>query len=123
MTTRILIIEDDTVSMELMMYLLRSFEFQPILAFDGKSGIEIAKMTQPDLILCDIELPDISGVSVLKALRCVDRLRTTPIIAVTSMTSAGDEDGLLAMGFDGYLPKPIEPELLSGQLSEFLHER
>lgn len=112
MATRILIIEDDSISMELMMYLLRSFGFQPILAFDGKSAIEIAKMTEPDLILCDIELPDISGVSVLRAMRKVYQLRSTPIIALTSMTSDGDEDGLLAMGFNGYLPKPIEPELL-----------
>lgn len=120
MSARILTIEDNSISMELMLYLLKSFGFQPIIAFDGAAGIELAKISEPDLILCDIDLPGISGVSVVRELRKTPALRHVPIIAVTAMTMSGDARRLIRTGFDGYIGKPIDPSTLESQLRSFL---
>jgi CheY-like chemotaxis protein len=122
MSDRILIIEDNTINMELMIYLLKSFGFQPILAFDGQTGVDMATLTQPRLILCDINLPGMSGIGVLRLLRASEETRHIPVVAVTGMAMAGDAERLLSLGFNGYIAKPFEPENLQGQLAEFLKQ-
>lgn len=113
---RILLIEDDSASMELMLYLLKSYGFTTIFAFDAEDGLRLAKSTAPDLILCDVNLPGMSGLALMRNLKEMPELRGVPIVAVTAMAMAGDEDGLMSLGFDGYISKPIDPEQLRDQL-------
>lgn len=119
-TPRILLIEDDSASMELMLYLLRSFGFTTIFAFDAEDGLRLAESTSPDLILCDVGLPGMSGLGFIRALRKRQQLQGVPIVAVTAMAMKGDEEGLIALGFDGYISKPIDPERLQAQLHRYL---
>ncbi|MES3021054.1 MAG: response regulator [Pseudomonadota bacterium] len=120
MSQRILLIEDDSASMELMLYLLKSYGFTTIFAFDAHDGLTLAKSAAPDLILCDVSLPGMSGLALMRNLKQIDALRGVPIVAVTAMAMAGDEEGLMAVGFDGYIAKPIDPYGLEARLKSYL---
>lgn len=120
MSARILLIEDDSASMELMMYLLKSFGYQPIIAFNGEDGFRLAESTAPHLILCDVNLPGISGAAFVRELKRLPELKHVPVVAVTAMAMAGDREGLMRLGFDGYIAKPIDPEQLQAQITSFL---
>lgn len=120
MSARVLVVEDNSTSMELMLYLLKNMGFTAIFAFDAEDGFRLAVSTAPDLILCDVELPGMSGVALMRKLKLVDGLSGVPIVAVTAMTMTGDQQGLIALGFDGYIGKPIEPEQLEQQLRRYL---
>jgi two-component system cell cycle response regulator len=120
LSARILIIEDNPANMELMSYLLDAFGHTVLPALDGEEGVEAARRELPDLILCDVHLPNMDGYGVLAQLKLEPGLRTIPVIAVTALAMVGDRQKLLAAGFDGYLGKPIEPELFVGQCEKFL---
>jgi CheY-like chemotaxis protein len=120
MSIRILIIEDDSSSMELMLYLLKSFGYTPTFAFNAEDGLRLAKSVAPQLILCDIGLPGMSGATLLRSLKNEPALHLVPIVAVTAMAMEGDEAGLMRLGFDGYMSKPIDPEQLHAALKGYL---
>ncbi|MCC6072873.1 EAL domain-containing protein [Massilia sp. GCM10020059] len=120
MPARILIIEDNPTNMELMVYLLNAFGFTPLTASDGIAGIEAARETDPDLIICDVHLPRLDGYGVVKQLKQDPNLRHIPVLAVTALAMVGDRERLLEAGFDGYIAKPIEPDTFVVQLEEFL---
>ncbi len=73
-----------------------------IQAFSGEEGVEKAIAERPDLILMDIQLPDINGMEAVKRIRMVDDMQEIPIIAITSYAMAGDREKILDVGFDGY---------------------
>ena len=123
MSVRVLIIEDNATNMELMVYLLKAFGYEPLLASDGEAGIKIARQQTPDLILCDIHLPKLDGYGVIAVLRTDPGLSAVPIIAVTALAMVGDREKLLASGFDGYIEKPIEPETIISQIEAFLAKK
>ena len=120
MSARILIIEDNPANMELMTYLLEAFGHTVLSLYNGEEGLEAARAQLPDLILCDVHLPKMDGYDVLRQLKCEAALRSIPVIAVTALALVGDRQKLLAAGFDGYLGKPIEPELFVGQCEQYL---
>ncbi len=120
MKTRILVIEDDPPSLELMGYLLRAFGYAPITVESGERGLEAAADAPPDLILCDIHLPGIDGHEVARRLKGHPVLAQVPLVAVTALAMVGDRDKVMASGFDGYLPKPIVPETFVAQVEAFL---
>ena len=122
MDVRILVIEDDTVNMEMMLYLLKQFGYQTSMAFDGLSGLQMAITIQPDMILCDVTLPGMSGVAFIRKLRSTPSIVNIPVLAVTAMTSAGDEERLLGLGFNGYIAKPFEPEYLKDELTKLFQK-
>jgi two-component system cell cycle response regulator len=109
MTARILIIEDNAMNRELMDYLLRSFGFETLKAVDGRIGFDVARRERPDLIVCDIQMPEIDGYEFAKLAAATPELRDIPLVAVTAYAMVGDRDKVLAHGFDGYIAKPIEP--------------
>jgi len=117
---RILIIEDNPANLELMTYLLSTFGHTVLAAANGQQGLEAARREHPDLIICDVQLPDIDGFEVARWLKSNPDLRTTPLVAVTALAMVGDRDRVLAAGFDGYLAKPIDPETFVRQMEVFL---
>jgi two-component system cell cycle response regulator len=120
MPARILIIEDNQANLELMVYLLEAYGHTTIRAEDGRAGVQQACRELPDIILCDIQLPDIDGYEVIRQLKDIPALLGIPRVAVTAMAMVGDRDKLLAAGFDGYIGKPIQPESLVREVEAFM---
>lgn len=120
MSARILVIEDNAANRELMTYLIRAFGYEVDTATDGKEGIQAALQAPPDLLICDLQLPGISGFDVIERLRSASGTKYIPIIAVTAYAMVGDRDKILAAGFDGYISKPIDPETFVKEIEGFL---
>lgn len=116
----ILYIEDNDQNFYLVSFILGAQGLKVLRARDGKEGIDHATMEQPDLILLDIQLPVMDGYEVARALRKLDRIRSVPIIALTSYAMAGDREKALAAGCTGYIEKPINPKTFTEQIRQFL---
>jgi CheY-like chemotaxis protein len=117
---RILIIEDNAENMQLMVYLLTAFGHSVLEATAGETGLTIAREELPDLILCDLHMPGIKGSEVAQRLKLDPILAAVPLVAVTAYAMVGDREKVLAAGFNGYIPKPINPELFVGEIEMFL---
>ena len=120
MNKQILLIEDNEQNRYLTTYLLTRRGYGVIEAVDGKSGIEMAVKGGIDLILLDIQLPEMDGYDVAAALRADARTREVPIIAVTSYAMVGDREKALASGCNGYIEKPINPDTFVSEIERFL---
>jgi two-component system cell cycle response regulator len=120
MTARILAVDDVSHNLELMTYLLQASGHEVLAAASGHEAVRVAKQSHPDLVVLDVQLPDISGYRVLEELRADPELAHVPVIAVTAYAMVGDRDHALAAGFDGYLSKPIDPATLVEALATHL---
>jgi CheY-like chemotaxis protein len=120
MMSRILVVEDNETSLDLITYLLEAFGHTPLVARDGVEGLEIARREQPDLILIDVHMPKMDGYELVRQLKHEPALQATPLIAVTALAMVGDRERALIAGFDGYIAKPIDPEILPVQVETFL---
>ena len=118
MTRTVLLIEDNEQNRYLATFLLERHGYSVVAAPDGPRGIAMAQSMAPDLILLDIQLPGMDGYAVARALRAVDLLRITPIIAVTSYAMLGDREKSLAAGCDGYIEKPINPDTFVAEIEQ-----
>jgi CheY-like chemotaxis protein len=117
---RILIIEDNAANMQLMAYLLNAFGHTVLEAMNGEIGLATTRQALPDLVLCDLQMPGMDGYEVARRFKLDLHLVTIPLIAVTAYAMVGDRDRVLSAGFDGYIPKPINPELFVSEVEEFL---
>jgi len=120
MKTKVLIIEDNTQNMYMLSYLLESDNYLVVKAFSGVEGIETAVKENPDIILLDIQLPQMDGYEVTNRIREIESLKATPIIAVTSYAMPGDKEKVLESGATGYIEKPINPDTFISQMKSFL---
>lgn len=116
-----LIIDDDPDSMVLISRLLEKFGYRTIGVGTGRRGIELAREKRADFIILDIQLPDMDGTEVLRAVRA-EIGPGTPVIAMTSYAMAGDRERLLAAGCDAYIEKPIDPDLVMSQILSAIGE-
>ena len=117
---RILLIEDNEQNRYLVTFLLEKHGYTVISANDGEQGIVAAQSCSPALILLDIQLPQMDGLAVARALRGIDTLSDTPIVAVTSHAMTGDRERAIAAGCNGYVEKPIDPDSFVQQVVNFL---
>jgi two-component system, cell cycle response regulator DivK len=104
---RILVVEDNEKNMKLFRDVLVATGFQTLEATTGGEAINMASEHTPDLVLMDIQLPDLDGVQALHRLRANPRTATIPIVALTAQAMRGDRERFLAAGFDGYVSKPV----------------
>ncbi len=116
----ILYIEDDAGSQALVLRTLQHAGYEVYIAPNGLSGIDMARIHQPDLILMDINLPDLSGREVTTRLRALPGFQRTPIVALTALSQAGEREKAIAAGLTGYIPKPIDIDTLPSQIAEYL---
>jgi two-component system cell cycle response regulator DivK len=108
MTKKILIVEDNPVNLELFMDILSSEGYQCVYTSKGEEAVELAEKERPDLILLDIQLPGMDGITVGKTLKSQDNTKGIKVVALTAYAMKGDKEKFLEMGFDGYISKPIK---------------
>jgi len=104
----ILVIEDNELNMKLVRSLLKMSSYIILEAGDAETGIKVAREKKPDLILMDIQLPGMDGLSATKILKADPSLKDTMIIALTSHAMEGDDKKVRKAGCDGYITKPID---------------
>ena len=104
---KILIVEDNELNMKLFNDLLETSGYETRQTREGLKAISIAKKFLPDLILMDIQLPEVSGLEVAKWIKDDDNLSDIPIVAITAFAMKGDQERILDGGFEAYLSKPI----------------
>ncbi len=119
----ILYIEDNPENRLLVRRILQAEGYTVVEAVDGPSGLEAAAASPPDLILLDINLPEMDGYELVGRLRQIPGLATVPIIALTAYALKGDRERILAAGCDGYIQKPIDVDSLPLQVASFLKKR
>jgi len=115
-----LLIEDNEQNLYLMRFLLETNGFVVEQACSGRQGLLEAVRLRPDIILLDIQLPEMDGYAVARALRAQEGQKDTPIVVVTSYAMVGDREKALASGATSYLEKPINPDTFVEQVRRHL---
>jgi CheY-like chemotaxis protein len=120
---RILVVEDNDMNMQLVEYLLEEGGFEIVKATSGEEALAVARdraVPTPDLVLMDIHLPGMDGLSVVRALKEDERMQGIPILALTAHAMRGDKDRFLEAGCDGYISKPIDVKTFLTSLQQYL---
>ncbi len=122
MPTKILIVDDDIDSLDLLDLLLQRTGYETMTAPNGETGLVSARQERPDLILLDIVLPDMDGYQVLEALRSSKETRDTPVILITGIFQKGEKTKAHRAGADAFLERPFSPQELFRSIREILGE-
>ncbi len=122
MSKTVLIVEDNELNMKLFNDLLYAQGYRTLQTQDGMNALEIARKEMPDLILMDIQLPEVSGLEVTKWLKEEDDLRHIPVIAVTAFAMKGDEEKIRDGGCEDYIAKPISVVDFLATIKRFLDD-
>jgi two-component system cell cycle response regulator DivK len=117
--TTVLVVEDNQLNMELVQDVLQSMGFTVHGAEKGNKAVEMAQKEKYDLIIMDIELPDIDGIETTRLIRSRPEYKNTPIIAVTAFAMSGDREKFIASGFDDYIPKPLDVNLFMKVIGKY----
>jgi CheY-like chemotaxis protein len=117
---KILVIEDNPLNLELVRDILAAAGYEVLEAVDAATGLEIAFLELPDLILMDLQLPGMDGLEATRRLRVDARTAEIPIIAVTAHAMRGDDDKALAAGCTGFITKPIEVRKFAAAVAQFV---
>ncbi len=117
---KILVVEDNETNMYLIKFMLEKSGYEVIEAREGAVGVELATKEKPNLILMDIQLPDMSGLEATKRIRASGADSEITIIALTSFAMAGDREKALAAGCTGYIEKPINPDTFISEIEKYL---
>ncbi|GAK46353.1 response regulator receiver protein [Tepidicaulis marinus] len=120
MSKTVLIVEDNELNMKLFHDLLDAHGYTTLQTRDGIEALEIARANHPDLILMDIQLPEVSGLEVTKWLKEDDNLRSIPVVAVTAFAMKGDEEKIREGGCEAYIAKPISVTQFLETVQRFL---
>jgi CheY-like chemotaxis protein len=120
---RILVIEDTAENMRLFRAVLKLEGVEVLEACDAPTGIELATRETPDLILMDIQMPEMDGLTATRLLRAEPKTARIPIVAVTASVTEKDRNKTIEAGCDGHIPKPIDPSIFGQQLAAFLEQK
>lgn len=115
--TTILIVEDNAMNMKLTSVILKTAGYDILQAEDGETAIDLAQENKPDLILMDVQMAGMDGLSATRILKGNQETAAIPVIALTAFAMRGDEEKILAAGCDGYLPKPFQRDTLLATIS------
>lgn len=121
MMKTVLIVEDNDLNMKLFGDLLEAHGYATLKTGNGVEAIEIARANHPDLIIMDIQLPQVSGLDVTRWLKEDEELRSIPVIAVTAFAMKGDEERIRQGGCEAYLSKPISVAKFLETVRTYLH--
>ena len=107
MARKVLVVEDNELNLRLFSDLLRAHDCVVEGVRDGRVALDVARAFGPDLIVMDIQMPHVTGIELIEAIRADDALKTIPVMAVTAYAGKADEDRARAAGADAYVSKPI----------------
>jgi two-component system, cell cycle response regulator DivK len=116
----VLVVEDNPSNMKLTRYLLEQAGHHVLESGDASLAIQIARTHVPDLILMDVQLPGVDGLTATRMLKADPDLRHVPVVALTALAMRGDEQRILAAGCDGYIAKPIEYRQFLARIEELV---
>jgi two-component system cell cycle response regulator DivK len=122
MTKMVMIVEDNELNMKLFHDLLDAHGYRTLQTRSGLDALELARKQRPNLILMDIQLPEVSGLEVTKWLKDDQELRDIPVIAVTAFAMKGDEERIKQGGCEAYISKPISIGTFLETVRRFLGE-
>lgn len=117
---RILVVEDNDMNMQLVEFLLEEGGYDIVKATSGEEALAMTRDAAPDLILMDIHLPGMDGLSVVRAMKSEPRTARVPILALTAHAMRGDKDRFLDAGCDGYISKPIDVKTFIASIRQYL---
>ncbi|SMQ64967.1 response regulator receiver protein [Devosia lucknowensis] len=120
MPKTVMIVEDNELNMKLFNDLLESRGYAVIQTRNGMEALDLARAHMPDLILMDIQLPEVSGLVVTKWLKDDEQLAHIPVVAVTAFAMKGDEERILQGGCEGYISKPISVSHFLETIAEYI---
>ena len=120
MKKRILIVEDNDLNLKLFRDLLTAHGYETLETKEGLDAINLTREHHPDLILMDIQLPEISGLELTDRLKKDETMKHIPIVAVTAFAMRGDEQKIMAAGCDAYLSKPISVTTFLETIRKFI---
>jgi len=117
---RVLVVDDNEANIHLVSFILKRHGFEVMEARDGAEGVLLAVREKPDLVIMDIQLPDIDGLVATRRIRASEADGEIPIIALTSYAMPGDKEKALAAGCTGYIAKPIDVESFITEIEKYL---
>jgi len=117
---KILVVDDNTTNVRLLRVVLETQKHEVYEAFDARQALKVLDSMVPDLILMDITMPGMDGLTLTRQLKANPRLKGIPIIAVSSLAMKGDDQKALAAGCDGYITKPIDTRQLPSQVLQWI---
>jgi two-component system, cell cycle response regulator DivK len=123
MTKTVMIVEDNELNMKLFRDLIEAHGYRTVQTRSGLTAVELARESRPDLILMDIQLPEISGLEVTRRLKDDPELKPIPVIAVTAFAMKGDEERIRQGGCEAYISKPISVVRFIETIKSFLGDR
>jgi two-component system, cell cycle response regulator DivK len=119
MKKKVLIVEDNEQNLYLFRFLLEKSDYEVIVANDGVEGVDKATTEKPDLILMDMQLPEMDGYEAVRRIKQHEETRHIPVVAVTSYAMVGDREKILGAGCAGYIEKPIAPETFVAEVEKY----
>ncbi len=117
---KILLVEDESVLLNMVKMRLEANNYEVISAFDGQEGLEKARKERPDLIILDLMLPKLDGYKVCRMLKFDEKYKKIPIIIFTARAQQSDEEMGFEVGADAYITKPFEPQMLLAKIKELI---
>jgi CheY-like chemotaxis protein len=120
MSQSILVVDDNPSNLKLFTYLLALPGYVVITAGDAEEALEALGRLVPDLIIMDLQLPDVDGLALTRQLKADPRMKGVPIVAVTASAMKGDEDKARAAGVDGYMSKPVDKRAFRAMVASYL---
>ena len=119
----VLVVEDNDMNMQLVEYLLEEGGYAIVKATSGEEALALTRSDtqRPDLILMDIHLPGMDGLSVVREMKSDQRTNRIPILALTAHAMRGDKDRFLEAGCDGYISKPIDVKTFLTSIEQYIH--
>ncbi len=120
---KVMVVDDNRDSRELVVKVLKIKGYQMVEASDGEEALEKVMIEKPDLILLDLSIPKIDGFEVCRRLKSQEDFKSIPVVALTAHAMKGDREKTLEVGFEGYIPKPINVRELPDQVKSYLKGR
>lgn len=122
MPKKVMIVEDNELNMKLFKDLIEASGYETVRTANGREAVELARAHKPDLILMDIQLPEVSGLDVTQWLKADDELCVIPVIAVTAFAMKGDEERIRKGGCEAYISKPIQVPKFIETIKSYLND-
>ena len=123
MSARILLVEEDWENLELMRFLLRSHGYEAITSSEGRSAAAVAERHMPDLVVCELQMPDVDGYQILANIRSSKLLAGIPVVALAAIAEPAEAQRVYAAGFQGHIVKPIAPNSFAEEVARHLPGR